>query len=80
MTSPAAFVRHLSKFEKRPKMPHPNGFVCIKSNAVSKASSNFSSEEYRNIGNVFELSGVAFCLALPYTGLLVPLISLGCEW
>ena len=40
-----------------------DGFVCIKSNAVSKAPSY--------VGNVFELSGVAFRLAPPYGGLLV---------
>ena len=35
---------------------------------MSKASSNF---RVKNIGNVFELSGVAFRLAKPYGGLLV---------
>ena len=47
-----------------------DGFVCIKSNGVSKASSDFSSEEYR-MGNVFEFNGVAFRLALPNDGFLV---------
>ena len=39
-----------------------------KYNAAFKASSNFSSEEYRS---VYELSGVAFRLVPPYGGLLV---------
>ena len=39
---------------------------CIKTNAESKASSNL-----KNIGNVLELSGVAFRLAPPFGGLLV---------
>ena len=34
-----------------------DGFVSTESNALSKASSNFSSEEYRQL---FELSGVAW--------------------
>ena len=41
---------------------------CVKSNAVSKASSNFSSDDF---GNVLELSSVAFRLAPPHAGLLV---------
>ena len=45
-----------------------DGFVCMKSNAMPKAFSNFSSG---NIGNVFKLSSVAFRLAQPYGGLLV---------
>ena len=58
---------HFSKFEKIADNAERDGFVCIKSNAVSKASSNFSSD----ISNVFELSGVAFHLAAPYGGLIV---------
>ena len=46
-----------------------DGFVCIKSNAVSRVSSNFSSEEYRHRFRI--KSGVAFRLAPPYGGLLV---------
>ena len=54
MTLPAASGRHLSMFEKWPKMPHVTALFAltivqcsIKPNAVSKASSNLSSEEYR---------------------------------
>ena len=46
-----------------------DSFDCIKSNAVSKASSNFS--RVNNIGNVFQLSGVSFRLTPPCGGLLV---------
>ena len=54
MTSPAASSRHLSRFEKRTKMPHATALFAlsimqcgIKPNAVLKASSNLLSEEYR---------------------------------
>ena len=50
-----------------------DGFVGVKSTAVSKASSSFSSEEYRQR---FELSGVAFRLAPPHGGLLVGVVPL----
>ena len=51
-------------------------FACgLKPNAVSKVSSNFSSEDY---GNVIEQSGVAFRLAPPYRGLLV-IITVDCR-
>ena len=45
-------------------------FVCIKYNAVSKASTNFSSEEYRQRFRI-KLSGIVFRLAPPHGGLLV---------
>ena len=74
MTSPAASGRHLSRLEKRPKMPHPTALLAlsimqcgIKPNAVSKASQIY---RVKNIANVSEQSGVAFCLAPPYGGLL----------
>ena len=67
MTSPAASGRQLSKFKKRPKMSHPTAVFAL--SALSKASSNFSREEY--ISNLFELSGVAFRLATPFGGLLI---------
>ena len=38
---------HFSKFEKTAENAATDGFIYIKSNAGSKASSNFSSEEYR---------------------------------
>ena len=47
-------------------------FVCIKSNAVSRRVQIF---RVKNIGEVFELNGVAFRLAPPYGGLLA--IKLG---
>ena len=42
------------------------GFFCVKSNAVSKASS-----QVKNIGSGFKISCVAFRLVPPYSGLLV---------
>ena len=47
-----------------------------KSTAGSKASSSFSSED---VGRVFELSGVAFHLVPPYSGLLV-ILNQHSEW
>ena len=58
MTSPAS-GRHISKFEKRPKMPHSTALFefslmqCQRRPRISRV---------KNIGNVFELSGVAFRL------------------
>ena len=46
MTSPAASDQHFSKFENGWNAAS-DGFVCIKSNAVSKASSYSPSEEYQ---------------------------------
>ena len=67
--------RHLSRLEKRPKMPHPTDLFAlsimqcgIKLNAAPKAFPNFSSEEYPQR---FEQRGVAFLLAPSYDGLLV---------
>ena len=56
MTSQAAPGRHLSRLEKRQKMPHPTAVFALSTyNAVlhyvgSNASSNFAREEY--VGNV----------------------------
>ena len=83
MTSPAASGRHLSRFEKRPKMPHPTALFAlsimqcgIKPNAVSKASSNLSSEEYMQHVRT-KLRGVS--PSPPYSGFLV-LVFLLCQY
>ena len=68
MTSSATSSQHFSEVRKTTENAAFDGFVCVKSSAVSKTSSNFLSED---IGNVFDLSGVAFRLAPPYGGILV---------
>ena len=41
MTLPAVSDRHLSKFEKRPKMPHPTALGRISPEGVKRGSRNF---------------------------------------
>ena len=66
--SSAASGRHLSKFEKRPKMPHPMTLFAL---SLMQCQRRLQISRVKNIGNVFELRGVAFRLAPPYGGLNV---------
>ena len=56
------------EFRKMAEHAASDGFVYIKSNAMSKASSIY---RVKNIGKVFEISGLAFRLAPTYGRLLV---------
>ena len=72
MTSPAASGRHLSKFVKRPKMPHPTALFAF---SLMQCKRRLQISRAKNIGNVFESSGVSFRTPQPYGGLLVVLHS-----
>ena len=64
MTSPAASQRHLSKFEKRPpKMPHPTTLFAL---SLMQCQRRLQISRVKNIGNIIELRGMAFCLVPPY--------------
>ena len=60
MTLPAASGRHLWKFEKRPKMPHWMALFALN---LMQCQRGLEISRVKNVGNVFELSGVAFRLA-----------------
>ena len=68
MTSPVVSGRHLSTFEKRPKMPHPTALFAL---SLIQCQRRLQISRVKNIGNVSILSGVAFRLAPPHGGLLV---------
>ena len=72
MTSPAASGPYLSKFEKRPKMPHPMALFAL-SLAVSKSSSNFPKkipfQNHQKHDSRCGMSDVAFRTAPPISGL-----------
>ena len=68
MTSSAAFGQHLLKFKKRPKMQHPTTLFAL---SLMQCQMGSYISRVKNIGNVFELSGVVFRLAPPYGGFLV---------
>ena len=68
MTSPAASGQHLSKFEKRAKIPHPTALFAFN---LMQCQRGLQISRAKNIVNVFELSSVAFRLAPPYGGFLV---------
>ena len=68
MTSQAASGLRLSKFEKRRKMPHPTALLAL---ILMQCQRSVQISRVRNIGNVFELSGVAFRIAPPYGGFLL---------
>ena len=63
MTAPAASSQHLSKFEKRLQMSHPTALFAL---SLMQCQRRLQISRLKNISNVFELSGVAFRLALPY--------------
>ena len=71
MTSPDASGRHLSKFERGPKMPHPTALFAIN---LMQCQIRLEISCAKNIGNAFELSDVALRLAPPYDGLFVIII------
>ena len=68
MTSPGASGRHLSDLEKRPKMPHPTALFALNIMQCRGRLQNFRAKHF---DNAFELSGVAFRLAVPDGGLFV---------
>ena len=68
MTLLAASGRHWSNFEKQPKMPHPTAFFAL---SLMQCQTPLQLSRLKNIGNVFELSDVAFRLAPPCGELLV---------
>ena len=68
MTSPDASGLHLLKFKKMVENAASTTLFAL-SNAASKASSNFSSEDYNR--QHFQFKWMAFSLAPPYGGLLV---------
>ena len=68
MMSPAASDRHLSGFEKRPKMPHPTTLFAL---SLVHCQRRLHISRVKNISKVLEESGVSFRLAPPYGGLLV---------
>ena len=72
MSSPVASGRHLSKFEKRPKMPRPTALFSLN---LMQCQISLQISRVKNSGNVFELSGAAFRLAPPYGVFLVFNIS-----
>ena len=64
----SCFRSALLKFEKWPKMSHPTALFALN---LMNCQRCLQISCVENILNVFELSGVAFCLAPPYGGLLV---------
>ena len=56
------------EFKKRPEKPHSTALFALN---LMQRQRRLQFSRVKNIGNVFELSGMAFHLAPPYGGLLV---------